>query len=166
MHIFTKVGLGSLALGISTAVVGCSGASDGTDQTAATDQTATTTEALGQRCTVSGNPRVTTGCQAGQTCGIVACTNSVPPTCWGTCQGRPAPKPTQQCEGAFNCLCGTPTCIDGEWTCVGSCGGGGEAPQPTKKCEGAFNCLCGTATCVDGDWTCVGDCGNHGEVPQ
>jgi hypothetical protein len=39
----------------------------------------------GGRCTVSGDPPVTTGCADGATCVPLACTNSVPPTCFGTC---------------------------------------------------------------------------------
>jgi hypothetical protein len=30
------------------------------------------------------------------------------------------------CEGAFNCLCGTAACVDGEWTCIGDC----KSPTP------------------------------------
>lgn len=39
----------------------------------------------GSRCTISGDPLVTTGCADGKTCILIACTNSVPPTCFGTC---------------------------------------------------------------------------------
>ena len=125
MHIFMKIALGTV--GAALAMLGCSGASDDTAQTVPSDQTETTTQALGQRCTVSGNPAVTTGCTNGESCTLVACTNSVPPTCWGTCRGPSFPKPVSPpgCTGAFNCLCGTPACVDGEWTCIGSCGPGG-----------------------------------------
>jgi hypothetical protein len=41
--------------------------------------------ARGGRCTISGDPPVTTGCAAGQTCLPISCTNSIPPTCFGTC---------------------------------------------------------------------------------
>lgn len=39
----------------------------------------------GSRCTISGDPPVTTGCADGKTCVPISCTNSVPPTCFGTC---------------------------------------------------------------------------------
>jgi hypothetical protein len=152
MHIFIKVGLAAFVLGASLGASGCSAAGDDERTTPSVDTTATAREELSSRCTVRGNPPVTTGCTGGQTCSVIACTNSVPPTCFGTC--KPPPPVPNGCEGAFNCLCGTPTCVDGEWTCVGDC-------RPTPKstgCEGAFNCLCGTAACVDGEWTCIGDC--------
>ena len=39
-----------------------------------------------QRCDVTGDPPVTTGCDASQTCVLEACTNSIPPHCFGHCQ--------------------------------------------------------------------------------
>ena len=39
----------------------------------------------GGRCTISGDPPVTTGCAEGESCVPLACTNSIPPTCFGTC---------------------------------------------------------------------------------
>src|SRR6185503_2423613 len=110
-------------------------------------ETGAVSEALGQRCTVRGNPPVTTGCNSGESCAVVACTNTVPPTCFGTCRQEQPPPKNPTCEGAFNCLCGTPTCVDGEWTCVGSCRPGGgpvaAAARPSNDgCEGAFDCLC------------------------
>jgi hypothetical protein len=119
MHMFTKIGFGTLALGVSLAAFGCSGATDDEGQ----DHVDTTAQALGQRCTVRGG--VTTGCGTGETCAVVACTNSIPPTCWGTCQSKAPPPAKGGCEGAFNCLCGTPACVNGEWTCIGNCGPGG-----------------------------------------
>jgi hypothetical protein len=96
-----------------------------TESGAGEEATNVATEALtavGQRCTVRGNPPVTTGCNDGDYCRIEASTNSIPPSCWGTCAGTV--KPLSKCTGAFNCLCGTPVCVGGEWTCEGDCGGG------------------------------------------
>jgi hypothetical protein len=79
---------------------------------------------------VRGNPPVTAGCAQGESCSLVACTNSIPPSCWGTCQVAkrlPAPK-EQGCSGSFACLCGTAACVKGEWTCIGNCG----SPGPTE----------------------------------
>lgn len=97
---------------------GCSAAND---EASTTEQSATVNQSIGTgaRCTVRGG--VTSGCADGETCKLQACTNSIPPSCFGICQ--PAPTPSKKCEGAFNCLCGTPVCIDGEWTCQGNCGG-------------------------------------------
>jgi hypothetical protein len=39
----------------------------------------------GNRCTISGQPPATTGCADGETCVPIACTQSIPPTCFGTC---------------------------------------------------------------------------------
>jgi hypothetical protein len=39
----------------------------------------------GGHCTISGDPPVTTGCVDGETCVPLACTNSIPPTCFGSC---------------------------------------------------------------------------------
>ncbi len=124
MHTFTKLGLEAAALGVLVALVGCSSASDDVESTA------TSTQALGQRCTVRGNPAVTTGCGDGESCSLVACTSSIPPSCWGTCRVNTPPpvsksaEPPEGCSGSFACLCGTAACVDGEWTCIGSCGSG------------------------------------------
>ena len=161
MHTFTKIGLGTFILGASLGAFGCSAASDDEGTAPSVDTTASTQEELTSRCTVRGNPPVTTGCSDGQTCSVIACTKSVPPTCFGTCQPPPTPAPApipSGCEGAFNCLCGTPTCVEGEWTCVGDCRPTPKVSKGGAGCEGAFNCLCGTAACVDGEWTCIGDC--------
>src|SRR5262249_27712360 len=119
MHIVRKICLGTtLAL---TAGFGCSAAPDGNDES-----TAMSTEAIGlPRCTVRGNPPVTTGCQEDQFCSVNACTNSIPLICFGVCQPKRSLLKLVECIGAFNCLCGTPTCVDGEWTCVGDCSLGG-----------------------------------------
>jgi hypothetical protein len=114
MHTLTKVGLNVAVLGLVLAAIGCS-AAEGDE-----DSTGTGTQAV-TRCTVRGNPPVTTGCAEGETCAVAACTNSIPATCWGTCQAKPPVKAPKACEGAFNCLCGAPTCVDGEWTCIGDC---------------------------------------------
>ena len=39
----------------------------------------------GGRCTIAGDPPVTSGCAAAQRCIPISCTNSIPPTCFGTC---------------------------------------------------------------------------------
>src|SRR5215471_3481830 len=98
-----------LGLACGAALFGCGAASDDTPTTSTSVDQALST---GARCTVRGN--VTTGCASGETCKLQACTNSIPPSCFGICQ--PAPAPSQKCEGAFNCLCGTPVCIDGVWS--------------------------------------------------
>jgi len=33
------------------------------------------------------------------------------------------------CSGSISCLCGTPTCVNGDWRCPNSCGTGGSAAQ-------------------------------------
>lgn len=88
------------------------------------EDAASDSSALAKRCTVRGNPPLTSGCEAGETCRVEACTNSIPPSCWGTCQPSRVILPPGKCEGSFACLCGTPVCVDGEWTCRGNCGGG------------------------------------------
>jgi hypothetical protein len=49
----------------------------------------------GIRCTISGDPPVTTGCADRNACVPLSCTNSMPPTCFGTCAlaslGAPSP---------------------------------------------------------------------------
>lgn len=113
------------SVGVMSLVAGCASASgDAEVQSTNGDAEArSTSAALAARCTVQGSPPVTSGCAAQQYCRIEACTNSIPPSCFGSCQSR---APISKCSGAFNCLCGTPTCINGEWTCVGNCGPGGE----------------------------------------
>jgi hypothetical protein len=108
----------ALGLAVVLAASGCSSAST-------SEETTATSDALTKRCTQQGDPPVTSGCDSDQTCRLVACTNSIPPSCWGTCQTK-VKLPIEKCSGSFACLCGTPTCIDGEWTCVGNCGPGGE----------------------------------------
>jgi hypothetical protein len=160
MHTLVKVGFTAVALGALLASFGCSAAD--VDE----GSTGTAEEALGQRCRVTGNPPVTTGCEAGEFCSVVACTHSIPPTCTGTCRVA-KPPPPKSCTGAFNCLCGTPACVDGEWTCIGSCGDKGPVsslPNPKDGCTGAFNCLCGTPACVEGEWTCIGNCGDEARL--
>jgi hypothetical protein len=80
--------VGALLIGaVLQAAVGCTVAAD-SEEAAAPEGTLETEESLvaaGPRCTVSGDPPVTQGCGAGETCRIVACTNSIPPSCWGTC---------------------------------------------------------------------------------
>ena len=115
MHTLAKIGFTAVALGALLASLGCS-AADIDDES-----TETTAEALGQRCRVAGDPPVTTGCAADEFCSVVACTNSIPPMCTGTCRAA-KPPPKDGCTGAFNCLCGTPACVEGEWTCIGNCG--------------------------------------------
>ncbi len=115
MHNLVKLGFTAVALGALLASLGCSSADS--DEGSAE----TTTQALGQRCRVTGNPPVTSGCETDEICAVVACTNSIPPTCTGTCRAA-KPPPKGGCTGAFNCLCGTPACVAGEWTCIGSCG--------------------------------------------
>jgi hypothetical protein len=120
---FSMIGRSALAFGVALSVLGCSAANDD-------ESLDTRTQAVAQRCTVRGNPRVTTGCAQNEYCSVVACTNSIPPSCWGTCQVAkwvPAPK-EEACSGSFACLCGTPACVDGEWTCIGHCG----SPDPTE----------------------------------
>jgi hypothetical protein len=109
------IGLSLIAIVVAS---GCS-AESGAEQTSA-EETTSQSAALLHRCTVRGEPPVTIGCDAGESCRVIACTESIPPSCWGTCQAKPT---ISKCTGAFNCLCGTPVCVDGEWTCQGSCGG-------------------------------------------
>jgi hypothetical protein len=152
MRTLFKIGLTAVAFSALLASLGCSAAD--VDE----GSTETTAQALGERCTVTRDPPYD-NCPVGSFCSLSACTNSIPPTCTGTC--RPVDPPVKsECTGAFNCLCGTPTCVDGEWTCVGSCGDGERIPSVAKpRCTGAFNCLCGTPACIDGEWTCIGSCG-------
>jgi hypothetical protein len=162
MHNLVKLGVTAVALGAWLGSLGCSAA----DMEEASAES--TAQALGQRCRVSGNPPVTSGCGADEFCSVVACTHSIPPTCTGTCGAAKPPPPKGGCTGAFNCLCGTPACVDDEWTCIGSCGDKGPVsspvPPPKEDCTGAFNCLCGTPACVDGEWTCIGNCGDPGTL--
>lgn len=46
---------------------------------------------ISARCTISGDPPVTSGCAEGEQCRPYACTNSIPPTCIGTCAGSAIP---------------------------------------------------------------------------
>lgn len=112
-----RISLNGSVIGLSlTALVVVSGCSAESGSEESSAQSA----ALGQRCTVRGEPRVTSGCNTGESCQVIACTQTIPLFCWGTCQAKPTFK---KCTGAFNCLCGTPVCVDGEWACQGSCGG-------------------------------------------
>ncbi len=61
----------------------------------------------GRRCTVTGDPAVTQGCGENETCRLVACTESIPPSCFGTC----APS---ACEyGVGRDCCGNLACRQG-----------------------------------------------------
>jgi hypothetical protein len=40
----------------------------------------------GARCSISGPDGEVTGCSEGERCAPVACTDSIPPSCWGTCE--------------------------------------------------------------------------------
>jgi hypothetical protein len=122
-HAFTTMGRTALALGVLIPALGCSAASED-------ESLDTSTQAVGQRCTVRGSPPVTTGCGQSEYCSVVACTNSIPPSCWGTCKVTKLPPPPKEegCTGSFACLCGTAACVDGEWTCIGNCG----SPIPTE----------------------------------
>ena len=66
---------------------GCGSAGDEGQDVADVDQR---DDALAAKCKIAGDPPVTTGCKASQTCLPYACTNSVPPTCYGTCQDAPS----------------------------------------------------------------------------
>lgn len=52
---------------------------------------------LAGQCRISGDPPVTTGCKAGEQCTPHACTDSIPPTCVGTCEAA-ATLAAQRCD--------------------------------------------------------------------
>lgn len=80
--------LAARALGLLLAVAALACAQD--EDTSDEPETAAPTieqhdQALAQRCSVFGDPPVTVGCAEGSICRIEACTNSIPPSCFGTC---------------------------------------------------------------------------------
>lgn len=73
----------------------------------------------GNRCTIRGEPAVTVGCAASEICVPVACTNSIPRSCVGTCRAQALPK-RSSC-GVSGDPPVTTGCADGQQCAVEAC---------------------------------------------
>jgi hypothetical protein len=79
------------------ASLGCAGQDDesSVSEAPAVQQDALSTPA--KRCNISGDPPVEQGCEPGESCVPYACTNSIPPSCAGTCK-KPQPLKFGRCD--------------------------------------------------------------------
>lgn len=86
----STIRIGALLSAVSLALVfsACTTEEPGADSEATTPDEETQT--VGAQCRTFGNPVITKGCSSGEVCQPVACTNSIPPSCVGTCVAAPA----------------------------------------------------------------------------
>lgn len=102
-----KISFGRVAgfLVVGLAVAGCADDkwNEENDEGVAIDDDAVAEElkligpGSGPRCSIKGEPPVTTGCSEEEVCVPYVCTHSIPPTCAGTCQVVEEAKP-RRCD--------------------------------------------------------------------